>query len=87
MLLFHEAVGGSRYTFLKDEPLSFLDLSHLLTEDRCMLVGKVPENCFELDIDLRGGPAEARTSPRGQRTTLIRIVMPVKASRSQWRSY
>ena len=35
MLLFHQAVGGSRYTMLHHQPLAHLDLSKLLSEDRC----------------------------------------------------
>ncbi len=41
MLMFHEAVGGTRYTGLRDDPLSFLDLSHVLAKDRCILIGRL----------------------------------------------
>ena len=40
MLMFHDAVGGTRYTGLKHDPLASLDLSHVLTDDRCVLVGR-----------------------------------------------
>ena len=51
MLMFHRAVGGRRYTTLRHEPLSFLDLSSLLTEDRCMLVGRLAEPLTRLEVD------------------------------------
>ncbi len=79
MLLFHEAVGGSRYTFLRDDPLSWLDLSHLLSEDRCMLVGKLPESCLDMALTPRG--TTKAVSADGQRTTVIRLMIPVQSQR------
>ncbi len=82
MLLFHTAVGGSRYTFLHDDPLAALDLSSLLVEDRCMLVGGLRESCTDLKLTLKGSQVDpSPISPGGQKHTLIRLIIPVEAKR------
>ncbi len=43
MLMFHDVVGGARYTGLTDGPLGHLDLTELLVEDRCVLIGRLAE--------------------------------------------
>lgn len=74
MLMFHEAVGGSRYTSLDDGPLSFLDLSHVLTDDRCILLGRVADSATRFEFSSPGEPA---VEPIGERLTLVRVVLPV----------
>ena len=67
MLMFHNAVGGTRYTGLRDDPLSFLDLSHLLTEDRCILLGRLaqPLTTIEATDD------SSSLQPSGDSLTLV----------------
>ena len=60
MLMFHDAVGGTRYTGLRDEPLAFLDLSDLLTDDRCILVGRVDGSL--LDVNLQTANSQTANS-------------------------
>jgi hypothetical protein len=74
MLMFHEAVGGSRYTNLEDGPLSFLDLSHVLTEDRCILLGRIADPATRFESSSPGEPA---FEPGGERLTFLRVVLPV----------
>ncbi len=73
MLMFHNAVGGTRYTGLRDDPLAFLDLSHLLTEDRCILLGRLaqPLTTMEATDD------SLSQHPSGESLTLVRVVLPV----------
>ena len=84
MLMFHEAVGGSRYTQLRHEPLSFWDLTHLLTSDRCMLVGRLAQPLSQLTVS--ASSAESDTEAGGGQTlageslSMIRLVLPVVAS-------
>ncbi len=75
MLMFHEAVGGVRYTGLRDDPLSFLDLSDSLTDDRCILVGRVRDPMWNVNRVESGGDAE---TVEGDTLTMVRVVMPVK---------
>jgi hypothetical protein len=77
MLMFHQAAGGSRYTSLQDGPLSFLDLSHVLAEDRCILVGRLSEPFTTVQASDSG-----QTRPvAGDTLTWIRVVLPVDHSR------
>lgn len=73
MLMFHSAVGGSRYTGLTDGPLDFLDLSHVLSEDRCMLIGRVADEFMSLRTTVDGEELDAA----GESLTMIRVVLPV----------
>ena len=77
MLMFHRAVGGSRYTTLRHQPLSFLDLSHVLADDRCMLIGKIAQPLTEIEAS----SGESIRSPEGETLALIRVVLPVDKSR------
>ena len=74
MLMFHEAVGGTRYTSLNDDPLATLDLTHALTDDRCMLIGRLSEPMT--DLKLAGDGVTAQT-PSGETLTMIRLLLPV----------
>ena len=73
MLMFHNAVGGTRSTGLRDDPLAFLDLSHLLTKDRCILLGRLaqPLTTIEATVD------SSSLQPGGDSLTLVRVVLPV----------
>lgn len=86
MLMFHDAAGGSRYTTLQHAPLSFLDLSSLLTTDRCMLVGRAESPLTELRIGESAGHGASGSSiesdaPGGKALTMIRVVMPITFTR------
>lgn len=78
MLMFHEAVGGARYTSLEHAALPFLDLTHVLSEDRCILVGRVADPMTELKV--HDGNDQSSHSPLGERLTMVRIVIPVVES-------
>ncbi|MGB1925932.1 MAG: hypothetical protein ACPHL6_05340, partial [Rubripirellula sp.] len=73
MLLFHEAAGGTRYTNLKHAALSSLDLSHVLTDDRCILFGQLENAATKIDAQ-NGGDM----SLQGRRQTFLRVIIPVK---------
>lgn len=73
MLMFHAAVGGTRYTGLRNDPLSLLDLTHVLAEDRCILIARVTAPMTRLCI--RDG--EATQEIPGNTLTMIRVVLPV----------
>ncbi len=73
MLMFHDAVGGTRYTGLRDDPLSFLDLSHVLAEDRCILVGKLAKRLTTIEAT----DQKSNQQPTGDSLTLLRVVLPV----------
>ena len=74
MLMFHRVVGGRRYTSLHNQPFGILDLSHALTEDRCMLLGRVEESFTT--IRLSSGASDQ--SPKGESLTLVRYLLPVE---------
>ncbi len=76
MLMFHDAVGGARYTTLRHGPLSFLDLSHLLADDRCILIGKVAGELTNIEATDR----DSTQSPLSETLTLVRVVLPVDTS-------
>lgn len=79
MLMFHDAVGGTRYTTLLHEPLSYLDLSHLLTDKRCILMGRVVDPATEFTATIGDDEVE----PPGDRLTLVRVVLPVADPKQQ----
>ena len=82
MVMFHDAVGGSRYTGLRHEVLGDLDLSDLLTEDRCLLVGRCRKPWTEL-IATQAGDDEVSSpqSMAGDTSTWVRVLMPVEEVR------
>ena len=73
MLMFHNAVGGSRYTGLRDEPLSSLDLSHTLADDRCILIGRLADELTTLKLT----DGDTAIESDGKSLTMIRVVLPV----------
>jgi hypothetical protein len=74
MLMFHDAVGGSQYTALRHDPLSFLDLSHVLAKDRCILMGRVARPLTKIQAQ----DEAASRQPSGSTLTLVRVVLPVE---------
>jgi hypothetical protein len=54
--------------------LSLLDLSHVLAEDRCILVGKVAGPLTKLDVKDENATREIP----GMTLTMVRVVLPVK---------
>ncbi|MEM9586429.1 MAG: hypothetical protein AAGA03_04040 [Planctomycetota bacterium] len=95
IMMFHQAVGGSRYTGMNDYPLSDLDLSELLDDDRCMLVGRLSSPLTQIESQMgdkthegesRSGDAkDQRLSidlmSSKQSVSLIRVLLPVKTVR------
>jgi hypothetical protein len=81
MLLFHRAAGGELYTGLRHEVLGGLDLSENLTDDRCILVGRSEEPMFDLVVTEKGAPPESAMRPGGETLSIVRVVLPVRATR------
>ncbi|KAA5544504.1 hypothetical protein FYK55_09245 [Roseiconus nitratireducens] len=50
MVMFHRAAGGELYTGLRHLALGSLDLSHLLVDDRCVLVGRTEQPLVQFQI-------------------------------------
>ncbi|GAA5506433.1 hypothetical protein [Novipirellula caenicola] len=77
MIMFHDVVGAERYTGLRHEVLSFLDLSDVLTRERCILIGKLarPVTQFQNQGD-QDEPIHV-----DETLSLIRLVMPISAKR------
>lgn len=73
MLMFHNAVGGNRYTGLHDDALSSLDLSHTLSNDRCILLGRLADELTTLDLSDK----ETQFEENGKNLTMIRLILPV----------
>jgi hypothetical protein len=76
---FHAAAGGAGYTGLQPGRLGRLDLSPLLTVDRAVLVGRVPDGreASAWRFALADGRTLADASPAAP--TLCRIVIPLVA--------
>lgn len=77
MMMFHDVVGAERYTGLRHEVLSFLDLSDVLTNERCILIGKLASPVTQLS-DLGQGNDMIVVD---ETLSLIRLVMPVSTKR------
>ncbi|MEM8667666.1 MAG: hypothetical protein AAGG48_09140 [Planctomycetota bacterium] len=75
MLMFHESVGGERYTSLDHGPLQFLDLSHVLADDRCILIGRIKKPLTEFRV--HEADEVDYFAPDGDRLSMIRVVLPV----------
>ena len=73
IILFHEASGGTRYTNLKHLPLASLDLSHVLSDDRCILFGHLQNAATDIEID-----GDKTNGIQGNRETFIRVIIPVE---------
>ncbi|MEL6104442.1 MAG: hypothetical protein AAFU85_00335 [Planctomycetota bacterium] len=81
MLMFHRAAGGTLYTGLKDEPLARLDLSHVLVDDRCMLIGRTESPLIDFGVKPHSSDAQAFFQPDGTSVCLVRVVLPVRSTR------
>ncbi|MGB7344309.1 MAG: hypothetical protein WBD20_08855 [Pirellulaceae bacterium] len=82
MLMFHESVGGSRYTGLKHSTLNQLDFSDLLVDDRCILVGRFRDPLLGIklrDVHQTDGE-DVDFQPPGRTLSMIRVVLPVETS-------
>ncbi|MDA9934139.1 hypothetical protein N9B88_00085 [Rubripirellula sp.] len=77
MLMFHNAVGGTRYTGLRDDALSSLDLSHTLSGDRCILIGRLADELTTLEMS----DGETEIENKGKSLTMIRLVLPVTSEK------
>lgn len=84
LLMFYDAAGGNRFAKLNHAPLSFLDLSSVLSSERCMLVGRSGKPVSGLDLmgsEAIGGESTMKRSQiagDGQHHTMIRLIVPVK---------
>lgn len=83
MLMFHQAAGGERYTRLSHQPLGWLDLSELLTEERAMLMGRLAKPWFDCDVQRSstGDASETSRATSGSVKTMIRVLLPVTQTR------
>ena len=81
MLMFHRAAGGTLYTGLKDKPLAHLDLSHVLVDDRCMLIGRTETPLIEFGVKRHPSDDQEFSQPDGTSVSLIRVVLPVRSTR------
>ncbi|WP_372717808.1 hypothetical protein [Novipirellula sp.] len=77
MMMFHDVVGAERYTGLRHEVLSFLDLSDVLTSERCILIGKLAHPITQIQNQ---GEQDERIHV-DETLSLIRLVMPISAKR------
>lgn len=84
MLMFHKAVGGTAYTNLTSNVLERIDLSSCLTEERCILLGRVDTQMTGLSIDPKNDvqAQDAKVSnhslePEGKSLSIFRILLPV----------
>ncbi len=86
MLMFYDAVGGRRYTKLDHEVLGDLDLSNLLVDDRCMLIGRLDSPLSRLSIatqadsSIAADESSRKTFPETTSHTIMRVVIPVRAT-------
>ncbi len=86
MLMFYDAVGGRRYTKLDHEVLGDLDLSNLLVDDRCMLIGRLDSPLSRLSIatqtdsSIAADESSRKTFPETTSHTVMRLVIPVRAT-------
>ncbi|WP_236621214.1 hypothetical protein [Rhodopirellula sallentina] len=85
MLMFHEVVGGVDYTGLQNQILGHLDMTDLLTEEQCVLVGRCREPWLTFDVGVSGEGGDASSSteavPKGDTQTWVRVILPVKQVR------
>ena len=77
MMMFHDVVGAERYTGLRHEVLSFLDLSDVLTSERCILIGKLARPVTQI----RNQGEQDESIHVDETLSLIRLVMPINAKR------
>lgn len=84
MLMFHDAAGGSVYTGLTHLPLANLDLSHVLMEDRCLLVGRTDEPLVSVNVRRQQAGSDGEPIAfTGRSLSLIRVLLPLETKRVQ----
>ena len=81
MILFHRAAGGELYTGLGHHVIGDLDLSDLLVEDRCLLMGRTEKPLFELEVKETMDDSAGFIRPGGQVLSMVRVVVPVRSTR------
>ena len=73
MMMFHESVGGSKYTSLLDRFQTDIDVTDHLTQKRAILIGKTVES--------PGSFLDAETGGQHRTETWVRIMLPVVRKR------
>lgn len=81
MLMFHEVVGGTRYTGLQNEILGHLDWSDLLNEDRCILIARCGDAWTHLSVETNTGESARTIDPAGETDSWVRVMLPVEEGR------
>lgn len=81
MLMFHDVVGGTRYTGLQNEILGHLDWSDLLNEDRCILMARRQDPWTNLSVGTSVGGTVHTFRPVGETDSWVRVVLPVEEGR------
>ena len=81
MMLFHRAAGGELYTGLRHDALGDLDLSDVLVEDRCILVGRTEKPLFDLDVSEFASDSNDVIEPAGNVLSMLRVILPVRSTR------
>ncbi|MEM9367327.1 MAG: hypothetical protein AAGD07_15145 [Planctomycetota bacterium] len=89
MLMFHQAAGGERYTRLSHQPLGWLDMTEILTEERAVLMGRLAKPWFDCDVqglsEAQGSSTDtaSETGPTtmGNVKTMVRVLLPVIQTR------
>ncbi|MCA9136370.1 MAG: hypothetical protein KDB00_06420 [Planctomycetales bacterium] len=81
MMMFHRAAGGELYTGLRHDALGDLDLSDVLVEDRCILVGRTEVPLFDLQVRDRGDQSETFDRHEGDVLSVVRVILPVRTTR------
>ncbi|MCC9599597.1 hypothetical protein LOC67_03415 [Stieleria sp. JC731] len=82
MLMFHEAAGGKLYTGLRHDILGELDLTDVLSEDRCMLIGRSEQPLVQLGVIDRTSDqdSELRKVTSENVLSMVRVVLPVRST-------
>ena len=83
ILMFHEAVGGSRYTKLRNIALSSLDRTDVLADDRCILMGRLANSSVDLNITATDAQDADTADIPGNKSSYMRVVLPVQSVRRQ----
>lgn len=81
MLMFHDVVGGTRYTGLQNEILGHLDWSGLLNEDRCILMARCSDSWTNLSVATDVVGSANSFKPAGETDSWVRVVLPVEEGR------
>ncbi|OYP31004.1 hypothetical protein [Rhodopirellula sp. MGV] len=82
MLLFHDAAGGKLYTGLRHDILDELDLSEVLSENRCILIGRTEEPLVQMQMadQSSGAESEPYSVSTEKSLSMVRVVLPVRST-------